>query len=253
MNPLMTFTLCLMAIGLCTLHFWCGYALASSRIRKVRRSASPSAGKVDRLAYQAAVNTLLEQALQVSTLASAGNQQGVDDAISKLGRAASALERSSLSYSFSMAELTGLATQPDGNELESEGAMANERRPYPTWQYVAPYDEAMPDPSTFQDVFCHDISVGGVSYLSAEVPTDLQLCISLGNSPDWLMMEAQVANHRAVEYKGLPMYLVGCRFTRRLGKFKEVWPGKDPAFGQPVSIRPVPSGIRPPEQISQSA
>jgi hypothetical protein len=36
--------------------------------------------------------------------------------------------------------------------------------------------------------------------------------------------------------------IIGCRFSRRLGSFSEVWPGTEPMFGQPVSIRPTPIG-----------
>jgi hypothetical protein len=106
---------------------------------------------------------------------------------------------------------------------------------------MAPYDDSLPDPKDFQDVYCHDISVGGISYLAADAPTYGHICISVGPAPDWILLEATVANHRLVEYKGMPMYLIGCRFTRRLGSFSDVWPGREPTFGQPISIRPTPS------------
>jgi hypothetical protein len=234
MNNFVVFTLSLLAIGLCTLHFCCGYWLAESRRKKRRRPQPASAREVDRVAYQAAVNTLLEHVFQACA---AGDKPN----LAELGRAAKAVERSASSFDFQPTELRSLTLQPDGTPLESEGYLCSERRPYPTWQYMAPYGESLPDPKDFQDVFCHDISVGGISYLAAEAPTYGQICISVGSAPNWILLEATVANYRCVEYKGMPMYLIGCRFSRRLGSFSEVWPGREPVFGQPVSIRPTPA------------
>jgi hypothetical protein len=193
------------------------------------------------VAYQAAVNTLLEQAFEVCTVSSNAKPEAMTDAIAKLGRVAKGLERAASTYDFPVTELKDLTTQPDGRPLQGDGQLCAERRPYPTWQYIAPTTDSLPEPSEFRDVYCHDISVGGISYLSPEVPTDMQICITCGSAPDWLVMEAQVANYRSVQYKGLPMYLIGCRFSRRLGSFSEVWPGRQPTFGQPVSIHPLPS------------
>jgi hypothetical protein len=251
MNNLIVFTLSLIAIGLCTLHFSCGYWLAQSRQAKRRRGVrSGWAPEFDRVAYQAAVNTLLEQALQVCTVSSSGKPDAVNEAIAKLGKVANAVERSTCSYDFTPTELKSLTTQPDGAPLQSDGQLCTERRPYPTWQYVTPYTDSLPDPTEFKDVYCHDISVGGISYLSPEVPTDMQVCISVGTAPDWLLMEAQVANYRLVQYKGLPMYLIGCRFSRRIGKFSELWPGQRVAFGRPISIHPLPTATRSTENIT---
>jgi hypothetical protein len=133
----------LIAIGLCTLHFVCGYWLAQTRTRKQKRRPHPtSAPEVDRVAFQAAVNTLLEQALQVCT-------SGDKLDLAELGRAAKAVERSASSFDFQPKELRSLTMQPDGTPLASDGSLWTERRPYPTWQYLAPFGDSLPDPKDF--------------------------------------------------------------------------------------------------------
>jgi hypothetical protein len=241
MNNVVFFTLILLAIGLCTLHFCCGYYLGESR-RKRKRRAMPATGvEMDRLAYQAAVNTLIEEALRVSSLPSDARPDALKVAMGKLGSIANRVERAASSFDFSPSEVKSLTTKPDGTPLTADGNVCNERRPYPTWQYMTSFTDTLPDPADFKDVYCHDLSVGGISYLSPDVPKDMQICISVGTAPDWLLMEAQVANYRSIQYKGLPMFLIGCRFSRRIGSFSELWPNKVPKFGQPISIHPLPS------------
>ena len=116
---------------------------------------------------------------------------------------------------------------------------------YRVIQRIAPWTSAgFPLESSFFEVACRDLSRGGFSYFSPMPPDVNSVVVELGNPPDTMYVLAEVLHHRQVvmypsgevksawslsgnepnpsqqQSAGLIMYLVGCRFVRRLRKPK---------------------------------
>jgi hypothetical protein len=123
-------------------------------------------------------------------------------------------------------------------EEESE-RRAHPRRPFKTWQRVAPRTgAAIPDPSEFVEVPCHDLTPGGFSFLLSHRPGYRELVAEFGSPPEVIRVAAEVVRctdvlvdtegrveslggnryERKGGKTGTPMVLVGCLFTQRLGK-----------------------------------
>jgi hypothetical protein len=116
------------------------------------------------------------------------------------------------------------------------------RRPFAGIQSIAPCDGAsMPPASAFRAVQCHDVSEGGFSFLMPVRPDFAMLVAALSAPPSIFHMVCEVAHctpavvhrsglvERIGEDRGLrisstsapsgdvrEMYLVGCRFLRRI-------------------------------------
>ncbi len=130
---------------------------------------------------------------------------------------------------------------------ENAERRAQERRPFATWQRIAPYDgRGCPEESQFFEVQCHDLTQGGFSFLLARRPTFTSLVVEFGTAPDLIYVAAQVlrvsrvllhpsgmveclsrhGNGRSESQEEesprgeqpTPKVLVGCRFTRRVPK-----------------------------------
>jgi len=86
-------------------------------------------------------------------------------------------------------------------------------------QLVAPYRNGLlPADGDFRHVLCHDLSVGGFSYLADASPDCEYLVVALGAAPH-LFVSAQVLRSRPFHFEGRDWVLVGCRFMSRiLGK-----------------------------------
>ena len=83
-------------------------------------------------------------------------------------------------------------------------------------QYVAPYVEGrLPGSADFMQVRCHDLSLGGFSFLSDYPPDYEQVIVALGSSPP-ILMSARVAHHSPTTVDGQACHLVGCQFIARI-------------------------------------
>ena len=110
-----------------------------------------------------------------------------------------------------------------------------------TAQRIAPWDGAnFPDEARFVPIPCRDLTRSGFSFLTSSEPRFSSLVVEFGASPKSLYVAAQVMRATPVVCypssglvrvaggngvptptgphgeQGTPMFLVGCRFTRRL-------------------------------------
>lgn len=115
------------------------------------------------------------------------------------------------------------------------------RLPFRSYQWIAVrHGEQIPNPADFEQYQCHDISLGGISFLSPCRPAGNSLVVALVALPRIVYMGATVAHctqvlayptgrvepmsltswrpilERTGDCRGTPMVLVGCCFTRRL-------------------------------------
>jgi hypothetical protein len=133
-----------------------------------------------------------------------------------------------------------LATPPGGQNGDRR---SQPRAPYHVAQRIAPWDGTrFPDDSEFVPVQCHDLTRAGFSFLAPVEPHFRTLVVEFGTAPDVLYLAAQVLRSVPVvchssgalmrktglddapllpdmhSETGRPMFLVGCRLTRRLRK-----------------------------------
>lgn len=126
-------------------------------------------------------------------------------------------------------------------EAGSRNRRCEERRPFFASQRIAKWDGSQfPDPEQFVPVQCLDLTRGGVSFLVADEPRFSTLVVEFGVPSQTLYVAAHVVRTAPVVRfpsgqvkqvngfddpaarigpngeQGVPMYLVGCRFTRRL-------------------------------------
>ncbi len=73
----------------------------------------------------------------------------------------------------------------------------------------------LPDPRTFMEVKCHDISSGGFSFLLANPPGHSTYVVALGVAPAAIYVLAKVVHTRAMTTGGPTNYVVGCQYTGR--------------------------------------
>jgi hypothetical protein len=121
------------------------------------------------------------------------------------------------------------------------------RSPLRSYQWIAPRSgNRMPHPVQFEQYQCYDISASGFSFLSPTRPGFRSLVVALVALPEVIYLAADVVHctdvyaypSGAVEPAaarsrfhdvddGTPMYLVGCRFDRRLSDelFQQSQPG----------------------------
>jgi diguanylate cyclase len=91
------------------------------------------------------------------------------------------------------------------------------RRPFPSYQAIAPLvDGKLPHKDSFRQVRCHDISPGGIAYLTPKAPQQPAIVVALGVAPNVTYLTAQITHKSTIQADGQLMYLVGCRFTGRL-------------------------------------
>jgi hypothetical protein len=133
-----------------------------------------------------------------------------------------------------------LETPRDGQGPERRSAS---HRAYLTAQRIARWDGSrFPDESQFVPIQCRDLTRSGFSFLASTEPRFTTLVVEFGVPPHVLYVAAQVLRsipvtrdpsgavtqvidgHDPVQRPGAPcdrseqLFLVGCRFTRRLHK-----------------------------------
>lgn len=79
----------------------------------------------------------------------------------------------------------------------------------------------VPGMSEFREVVCQDLSAGGFSYLTPAPPEADILAVELGKAPVLIYVTACVVHISEVRSGAERQYLVGCRFTGRLGPLTE--------------------------------
>jgi hypothetical protein len=101
-----------------------------------------------------------------------------------------------------------------GRSSERRG---RQRQPYPCYQYVAPFrDSRMPSPEEFQQVRCHDISTGGFSYFTAELPDHDRIVAAFGTAPAFTYLTAEIHYAKRVAQGTNAMFQIGCQFLGRI-------------------------------------
>ncbi len=94
---------------------------------------------------------------------------------------------------------------------------ASPRRAYPYRQLVAPIlGNQLPTKDEFIPVQFRDISAGGVSFLIGRRPAFDSLVLELGCEPNVHYMSAKIVNVVETSTPTGTMYLVGCRFLKRV-------------------------------------
>jgi hypothetical protein len=122
-------------------------------------------------------------------------------------------------------EEIGTFTKPAAGTSDSARDSVKTRHSYDRRQTVyAQYDDdAQGSTEPGVTVRCHDISVQGISFFWPQAPDFTKLIISLGSEQKPVFMAAQIAHSKAVFMHGEAQYLVGCRFTRRVPDFSELY------------------------------
>lgn len=93
----------------------------------------------------------------------------------------------------------------------------DKRRPYRCKQLVAAYDrERLPTPSDFKLVACEDISERGLAFFERHEPSYSHIVVALGVVP-FTFLTAEVMHHKPVRRGSDVQFLVGCRFSSRIG------------------------------------
>ena len=105
-----------------------------------------------------------------------------------------------------------LTSERDFSEMRS-----SPRKDFPCTQRIAPlHGKGLPLPDEYINVDCKDISCGGVAFYLKRPPGGKYFAIELGPRPMNTLMLAQVIYVRAVEHNDQRMYLVGCKFIKRI-------------------------------------
>jgi hypothetical protein len=99
--------------------------------------------------------------------------------------------------------------------VEAEQGPRAVRRPYHVIQYMAPWDGELPQPAAYQEVVCNDLSTGGISFFTKDLPASKGIAITLGHEHD-LLMQAEIVHYQRRQQANSFVYYVGCRFTKRI-------------------------------------
>jgi hypothetical protein len=128
-----------------------------------------------------------------------------------------------------------MLASPEGEHQERRGTS---RYPFEIVQWIAPYDgSTIPAEADFFPVRCRDLSRSGFSFVTSDRPAFSSLVVILGEPPDLMHVEAEVARCTKLEPFGMELVetgeralspldfggssgasiLVGCRFVGWLG------------------------------------
>jgi hypothetical protein len=132
-----------------------------------------------------------------------------------------------------------MLTTPRKDELAER--RSEKRHDYRAAQWIAPWDGSkFPGEEEFVPIQCRDLTRSGFSFLAATEPRFAMMVAQFGTPPDVMYVGAQVLHSVPVicyssglvvqitgrtdaatlaahpNERGKPMFLVGCRFTRRL-------------------------------------
>jgi len=103
-----------------------------------------------------------------------------------------------------------------------QGIVGHEKRSSPRRQFkyhqlIAPmYGQELPSPKKFFPVACEDISSGGIAFYLDCVPDFHKVVVALGKPPTLAYFGADVVRYSKKQIGDKTMYLVGCRFTKRI-------------------------------------
>ena len=131
------------------------------------------------------------------------------------------LDDHDLSFLETIANIVTVPTEFDVSELEAESEdvddltiMMNRRYDYHCWQGIAPLlGDELPLRSSYEEVLCRDISMGGFSFYYPSRPGFNHLAVALGKPPHLKQMKATIVSCSGAELDGQPCALVGCRFA----------------------------------------
>lgn len=112
------------------------------------------------------------------------------------------------------AKSSAFASTQNVSEIDRRGA---ERREYPVHEQIAPYQDAIPASSDFEQVLCHDLSTSGISFFRARpMNAGDKLVVSLSQNLPTIFMAATVMHCRPTIVNGEDLYQVGCRFDQQM-------------------------------------
>ncbi len=126
-------------------------------------------------------------------------------------------------------QFAGNTTAPRSDGLPAEaslqefagvglGRRSAMRIAYPFTQSIGAIGHGrLPLPREFKQVRCHDISVGGFSYIAPEPPHHKYLVVALGGGAEARQLVARIVNCRPETRDGETQYVIGCRFIDRVG------------------------------------
>ncbi len=128
-----------------------------------------------------------------------------------------------------------------GGEQASREQRREPRSQFRSYQWIAARNGiALPEPADFQQYQCHNISSHGISFFSPSRPESDSLVVALVMLPEIIYVAATVVHCTHVlvrstgkvevlpawsklelvkelgHEQGVPMFLVGCRFTQRV-------------------------------------
>ena len=106
--------------------------------------------------------------------------------------------------------------EPVRPPLDAEARRRDPRRPYPTVQLIAPFDDGVvPDLSQFIEVRCRDISAGGFSFYLSEEPSFRRIVVVFGGGAARIPLIAEVMHSSPIKHPQSTEYVVGCRYISR--------------------------------------
>ncbi len=136
-------------------------------------------------------------------------------------------------------EMQSLGKYDEGQPGDED--VARRRYPYQCQQYVRVCDDggvAIQDALPVA-VWCHDISVGGISFFWPDEPQFERLIISVGSPDCPILMQAEVMQSKVVYMRGEIRHLLGCRFTSRI----ESVPGGEPVMPMQPATAPTSASL----------
>ncbi len=103
---------------------------------------------------------------------------------------------------------------PDGPHGERR---LQPRRSYPYVQLMAPLpdNQLLPDRSDLREIRCREITGGGFSYLSAEMPDYESIVVAFGIAPALTYVTARIVHATPIDHDGQTAFAVGCVYTGR--------------------------------------
>jgi|SRR5208283_5467253 len=103
--------------------------------------------------------------------------------------------------------------QPFAHQPENR---SDPRWPYSVIQLVAFHEKDQePTKAMMQAVWCHDISLGGISFFLSDEPPHEYCTLVLGFPPNLIFVKARIA-HSVAQGTSPSMWKIGCQFIEKL-------------------------------------
>lgn len=238
---------------LCTVHLMLGLIVGYSTCYFAKPEQPPAHAPVaDLQQFKSAMDGILAQAKQLSTLSQshpAALPPAFLEAIAKLIESVNAFQSQARGRSVLLSTkaaaapaimradppevakpfsdktepipFNGLATPLYDELTKTDGLIETEagpravRRPYHVIQRMAPWNGFLPEPSDYQEIVCNDLSTGGLSFFTKEMPATKDVVVTLGQDHG-LLMQAEIVHYQRRQHADSFSYYVGCRFIKRL-------------------------------------